>query len=304
VISEEGRGEEKKRRENKEEEEFEAMRRRLVNNLGTYLLLGEKVREAMLRVPRHKFVPEHEQKAAYMDRPLDIGHGQTISAPHMVAIMCELLELSEGHKVLEIGAGSGYNAAVMGVLVGKKGHVYTVERIEGLANFARENLRKQNIKMLQYCLKMGQWRGRAPLPGEVFRLPEQGETLRLIGESNGETFYRGELAEKIARHSETTGGYITYEDLTQHRAEWVEPILLNYRGFDIWEIPPTARALLPSLLLAYLKVLISLHSDTYPKMSFTWLLRRSSWRFQMPMLLWLILWYLMFLQSPCLARTT
>jgi protein-L-isoaspartate(D-aspartate) O-methyltransferase len=142
MISEEGRGEKKNKREKEEEEKLEAMRRCLVNNLEAYLLLGTKVREAMLRVPRHKFVPEYEQKAAYMDRPLDIGNGQTISAPHMVAIMCELLELSEGHKVLEIGAGSGYNAAVMGEIVGKIGHVYSVERIEALANFARENLRK------------------------------------------------------------------------------------------------------------------------------------------------------------------
>ncbi len=146
MISEEGRGKEKSKIEKEEEEKFEVMRRHLVNNLGGYLLLDEKVREAMLRVPRHRFVPEYEQKAAYMDRPLDIGHGQTISAPHMVAIMCELLELSEGQKVLEIGAGSGYNAAVMGELIGKNGHVYTVERIEALANFARENLRKTGYK--------------------------------------------------------------------------------------------------------------------------------------------------------------
>jgi protein-L-isoaspartate(D-aspartate) O-methyltransferase len=109
----------------------------------------------MLRVPRHKFVPEYEQKAAYIDRPLDIGHGQTISAPHMVAMMCELLELSEGHKVLEIGAGSGYNAAVMGELVGKSGYVYTVERIEALANFARENLRKTGYNNVTVLLEDG-----------------------------------------------------------------------------------------------------------------------------------------------------
>jgi protein-L-isoaspartate(D-aspartate) O-methyltransferase len=155
VISEEGRGKEKNKIEKDEEEKFEVMRRHLVNNLGGYLLLDEKVRKAMLRVPRHRFVPEYEQKAAYMDRPLDIGHGQTISAPHMVAIMCELLELSEGHKVLEIGTGSGYNAAVMGELVGESGHVYTVERIDALANFARENLRKIGYKNVTVVLDDG-----------------------------------------------------------------------------------------------------------------------------------------------------
>lgn len=155
MISKEGRGKEKNTREKNEEEIFEVMRRRLVDNLGAYLLLGEKVREAMLRVPRHKFVPEYEQKEAYIDSPLDIGHGQTISAPHMVAIMCELLELSEGNKVLEVGTGSGYNAAVMGEILGKKGHVYTVERIEALANFARENLRKTGCNNVTVVLEDG-----------------------------------------------------------------------------------------------------------------------------------------------------
>lgn len=95
--------------------------------------------------------------------------------------------------------------------------------------------------------------GRAPLPGEVFRLPEQGETLRLIGESNGEAFYRGELAEKIARHSGATGGYITYQDLACHRAEWVEPISLKYRGFDIWEIPPNGQGIVALIALGILE---------------------------------------------------
>lgn len=155
MISEEGRGKGKNKREIEEEENLETMHRRLIDNLGAYLLLGDKVREAMLRVPRHKFVPEYEQRAAYMDRPLDIGHGQTISAPHMVAIMCELLELLEGHKVLEIGTGSGYNAAVMGEIVGQNGHIYTVERIEALANFAKENLNKTGYKNVTVVLEDG-----------------------------------------------------------------------------------------------------------------------------------------------------
>lgn len=155
MFSEKDRGEGKNKREKEEEETFKAMRRRLVDNLGAYLQMEEKVREAMLRVPRHMFVPEYEQKAAYMDRPLGIGHGQTISAPHMVVIMCELLELSEGHKVLEIGSGSGYNAAIMAEIVGTSGHVYTVERIEDLVNFARENLRNAGYKNVTVILDDG-----------------------------------------------------------------------------------------------------------------------------------------------------
>lgn len=155
MNSEEGRGKEKDKKEKEDEEKLEAMRRRLVDNLEAYLLLKDNVRDAMLRVPRHKFVPEYEQKAAYIDRPLEIGHGQTISAPHMVAMMCELLELSKGHRVLEIGSGSGYNAAVMGELVGKSGHVYTVERIESLANFARDNLKKTGYNNVTVLLEDG-----------------------------------------------------------------------------------------------------------------------------------------------------
>jgi len=69
--------------------------------------------------------------------------------------MCELLELSEGHKVLEIGAGSGYNAAIMGELVGKNGHVYTVERIEPLVDFARDNLKEAGYSNVTVILEDG-----------------------------------------------------------------------------------------------------------------------------------------------------
>lgn len=152
AVSEKDRGEDRKKRE--KEEEFEKLRKLLVEGLEGFIL-DEKVLRAMLRVPRHMFVPEYEQRAAYIDRPLEIGYGQTISAPHMVAIMCEILELSEGHKVLEIGAGSGYNAAVMAELVGKTGHVYTVERIEPLVNFASKNLKETGYKNITVLLENG-----------------------------------------------------------------------------------------------------------------------------------------------------
>lgn len=152
AVSEKDRGENRKKRG--EEEEFEKLRKLLVEGLEGFIL-DEKVLRAMLRVPRHMFIPEYEQRAAYTDRPLEIGYGQTISAPHMVAIMCEILELAEGHKVLEIGAGSGYNAAVMAELVGKTGHVYTVERIEPLVNFARENLKETGYDNVTVLLENG-----------------------------------------------------------------------------------------------------------------------------------------------------
>lgn len=123
--------------------EFKEQRDRLIEELRS-LGISERVLDAMRRVPRHLFVPESEWKYAYADYPLPIGWGQTISAPHMVAIMCDLLDIRDGMKVLEIGAGSGYHAAVMAVLAGG-GHVYAVEVIEGLAEFARQNLKKAGI---------------------------------------------------------------------------------------------------------------------------------------------------------------
>jgi len=124
--------------------EFEVKSNQLIEELRHHGI-RERVLDAMKSVPRHLFVPEREQENAYGDYPLMIGFNQTISAPHMVAIMCDLLDIRDGMKVLEIGAGSGYHAAVMAVLAGS-GHVYTVERIEPLALLARQNLKKAGIE--------------------------------------------------------------------------------------------------------------------------------------------------------------
>ncbi|HHF55642.1 MAG TPA: protein-L-isoaspartate O-methyltransferase, partial [Thermoplasmatales archaeon] len=108
-------------------------------------LKSKEVIEAMRAVPREIFVPEHLREYAYADMPLEIGHGQTISAPHMVAMMLEALQLKENSKVLEIGTGTGYHAAVA-AKIAKKGMIYTIERIEELAEKAMENFRKLGIK--------------------------------------------------------------------------------------------------------------------------------------------------------------
>ena len=92
---------------------------------------------ALRTVPRHEFVPPGEINAAYEDGPLSIGHGQTISQPYVVALMTQLLELKGGERVLEIGTGSGYQAAILSEIVAE---VYTVEIIEPLAFDARERL--------------------------------------------------------------------------------------------------------------------------------------------------------------------
>lgn len=107
----------------------------------------EKVLEAMGRVPRHLLVPEKYRDRAYADHPLPIGDGQTISQPYVVALMTEALGLKPGDRVLEIGTGSGYQAAVLAEVAGE---VFTMEIRERLAARARENLKElgyENIKV-------------------------------------------------------------------------------------------------------------------------------------------------------------
>ena len=97
----------------------------------------ELVLEAMRTVPRHRFVPAYVRGSAYRDAPLPIGEGQTISQPYVVAFMTEALQLSGGEKVLEIGTGSGYQAAVLALIAGE---VISVERLPRLAEEARRTL--------------------------------------------------------------------------------------------------------------------------------------------------------------------
>ncbi|MGD0070533.1 MAG: protein-L-isoaspartate(D-aspartate) O-methyltransferase [Candidatus Bathyarchaeia archaeon] len=111
------------------------------------ILYSPKVVNAMLSVPRVKFLPEDIQPYGAVDTPLQIGFGQTVSAPHMVSIMNEALQLEVGQKVLEVGAGSGWHAATITELVAAKdvprsewGHVYTVEIVQVLAETARKNI--------------------------------------------------------------------------------------------------------------------------------------------------------------------
>jgi protein-L-isoaspartate(D-aspartate) O-methyltransferase len=100
-------------------------------------IVDERVLAAMERVPRELFVPEQERRQAYADAALPIGHGQTISQPYMVARIAEALDLNGGERVLDVGTGSGYQAAVLTEL---GGDVHTIERIPELAEQARANL--------------------------------------------------------------------------------------------------------------------------------------------------------------------
>jgi protein-L-isoaspartate(D-aspartate) O-methyltransferase len=124
----------------------------------------EKVLSAMQRIPRHLFVPEKARGAAYGDYPLPIGHGQTISQPYIVAMMTTLLQLHPDDKVLEIGAGSGYQAAILGTLAKE---VISIERIPEVARLAQDNLSASGISTVRVIVGDGTlgYPKRAPYDG-------------------------------------------------------------------------------------------------------------------------------------------
>jgi protein-L-isoaspartate(D-aspartate) O-methyltransferase len=125
-----------------DEEMFTEQRERMViETIERRGVTDEDVLQAMRAVPRHLFVPENQRSHAYGDYPLPIGYGQTISQPYIVALMTELLELKEGDKVLEIGTGSGYQAAILAEIPNIE--VCTIEIVPELAESARERLESQ-----------------------------------------------------------------------------------------------------------------------------------------------------------------
>ena len=120
-----------------------------------------QVMDAMGKVPRHRFVPKEVERYAYRNRPLPIGYGQTISQPFLVAYMTELLQVTKDSKVLEIGTGSGYQAATLSELVKE---VYTIEIIEPLAARATETLKTNGYTNVQVQVGDGYygWEKHAP----------------------------------------------------------------------------------------------------------------------------------------------
>ncbi len=96
-------------------------------------------------------------------------------------------------------------------------------------------------------------KGRAPKAGEIWRSPEHAKTLEAIARTHAEAFYRGELAEKIDEFSRNFNGYLRAEDLAEFKPEWVEPISVNYRGYDVWEIPPNGHGIVALMALNILK---------------------------------------------------
>lgn len=124
--------------DNKDHERFKTKRTAMVEQQLKFRdIADESVLDAMLSVPRHEFVPEHYRDMAYSDRPLPIGHEQTISQPYIVALMTQLAKVDSNSTVLDIGTGSGYQAAVLAELVKQ---VYSIEIVEPLADEARDRL--------------------------------------------------------------------------------------------------------------------------------------------------------------------
>ncbi|MGZ8238549.1 MAG: protein-L-isoaspartate(D-aspartate) O-methyltransferase [Methylobacter sp.] len=128
--------------------------------------LDERVVETLLKVPRHEFVRDSDRPYAYDNRPLSIGYGQTISQPYIVAVMTDLLKLKKTDRVLEVGTGSGYQAAILAELADS---VYTLEIIEPLARQAEKNLKRAGYDAVHTRTGDGYygWEEVAPFDGIV-----------------------------------------------------------------------------------------------------------------------------------------
>src|SRR3989344_350170 len=130
-------------------DKFLNKRKLMIQVIKNYGVKDENILNAMLKIPRHLFVPKQFEDQAYEDYPLQIGNNQTISQPYTVAFMLQNLELKKNDKVLEIGTGSGWNAALISHLVGNKGRVYSIEVVKNLAEEAKKRLKKyRNTKII------------------------------------------------------------------------------------------------------------------------------------------------------------
>ena len=128
------------------------LRRKLIDSLRHKGIRDEAVLDAMMQIPRHAFLDKAFEDWAYRDKPFPIGNEQTISQPYTVAYQTELLEVKPGHRILEIGTGSGYQACVLAEMGAK---VYTLERVEPLFHKAEKLLRKLGYERIRTFLRDG-----------------------------------------------------------------------------------------------------------------------------------------------------
>lgn len=196
-------------------ERFTTARERMVSEQLQGLegrIMDERVLAAMKTVPRHEFVPESLRSRAYGNHPLPIGHGQTISQPYIVAFMTEQLQPQPTDRVLEIGTGSGYQAAVLAKLVAQ---VYTIEIVEPLARRAEADLQRLGFKNVKVRAGDGYqgWPEAAPFDAVIVtcapehipqplvdQLKEGGRMIIPVGPSHDQSLYMLEKKEgKISR---------------------------------------------------------------------------------------------------------
>jgi len=125
-------------------QDFDRSRKQMVRyQLANRDIHNKSVLKAMENVPRHRFVPDKQKRNAYDDRPLPIGYGQTISQPYIVAYMTQVIDPKPEYRVLEIGTGSGYQAAILAEIVDS---VFTIEIVKGLADRARSDLKENGYE--------------------------------------------------------------------------------------------------------------------------------------------------------------
>jgi len=180
------------------EDPYESKRLEMVHTqIETRGVNNMKVLKAMRKVPRHLFVPDDQQPFAYEDHPLRIGYGQTISQPYIVAYMTAAVRLGSDDTVLEIGTGSGYQAAVLSEIVD---HVYTLEIIPGLGNEAKDRLQELGYENVHVKVSDGYygWKEKSPFdaiivtaaaseipPPLIEQLKEGGRFIIPVGPTHG-----------------------------------------------------------------------------------------------------------------------
>jgi len=132
--------------------DFKKEKEKLIIELKLEGIKDKKVLDAFSKIHRHLFVPNEMLHESYLNIALPIGYNQTISQPYTVAVMLESLELKEGDKVLEVGTGSGYNAALIAHIIGKKGKLFTTEIVPELAKESKEKISKIGLKNVEIVL--------------------------------------------------------------------------------------------------------------------------------------------------------
>ncbi len=208
----------------------------------------KKVLNAMLKVERHKFIPEELRKYAYNDHPVSIGEGQTISQPYIVALMTELLELKGNEKVLEIGTGSGYQAAILAEICKK---VYTIEIISTLGKNAEKLLKELGYKNIK--VKIGDgfegWKEYAPYDGIIVicapekipeplieQLAEGGRLVIPVGDYFQELLLVRKVKGKIIEKSIIPVRFVPMTGKAKEKSKTLQMEKLKDGWLDAWRI--------------------------------------------------------------------